>query len=67
MVRQHLGPHLTVRNLRNDRILNEALATGGDARHLSEMFGISLHAARRYTTVLGHPALSDPDLHTPAP
>lgn len=64
---QHLGPHLTSRNLRNDRILYEALATGGDAKHLSEMFGIGLRAARRYTAVLGHPGLSDPGLGAPTP
>ncbi|MFD9403473.1 hypothetical protein ACFWA4_32200 [Streptomyces sp. NPDC060011] len=66
-VGQHLGPHLTTRTLRNDRILNEAFATGGDAKHLSEMFGISLPAARRYTSVLGHPDLNSPNLHTPTP
>ena len=66
-IRQHLGPHLTTRNLRSNRIPDEALATGGDAKRLSEMFGIGLHAARRYTAVLGHPGLSDPGLGTPTP
>ncbi|MEV6742458.1 hypothetical protein AB0N14_38560 [Streptomyces sp. NPDC051104] len=52
-----LGPHLTCRPLRNDRLLDEALATDGDAKRLGDLFGISTNTARRYTQSLGHPGL----------
>ena len=45
--------------IREDRILNETLVTGGDTRHLSDLFGISFQAAMRYTAVLDHPDLID--------
>lgn len=54
--------HLTLgrspKSLREDRILDEAIATGGDIRRLSDLFGISIKAATRYTQGLGHPALN---------
>ncbi|MGV9248067.1 hypothetical protein [Streptomyces sp. NPDC003710] len=53
----HLGPHLTCRALRNDRLLDEALATDGDAKRLGDLFGIGINTARRYTQSLGHPGL----------
>lgn len=36
------------RKIREDRILNEAIATGGDVRRLSDLFGISVMTAQRY-------------------
>ncbi|MFF9819500.1 hypothetical protein [Streptomyces sp. NPDC014006] len=59
-----LGPHLNTRDLRTDRLLQEALA-GGDAKRISEMFGMTIDTAQRYTSILGHPAFNDPALHTP--
>ncbi|MEU0656906.1 hypothetical protein ABZ485_32375 [Streptomyces albogriseolus] len=53
----HLGPHLTCRALRNDRLLHEATTTGGDAKRLSDLFGISTRTAQRFTTTLTHPDL----------
>ena len=51
--------------LREDRILNEAQATGGDVRRLCDLFGISVAAATRYTNTVDHPDLiaiaSSPD------
>jgi hypothetical protein len=38
--------------IREDRILHEAIATGGDARRLADLFGLSVAAATRYTDTL---------------
>ena len=35
--------------IREDRILHEAHASGGDARRLTDLFGLSVQAATRYT------------------
>ncbi|MFF9301785.1 hypothetical protein [Streptomyces sp. NPDC014764] len=58
----HLGPHLTTRALRNDRLLDEALATDGDAKRLGDLFNISTRTAQRFTHSLEHPDLRT---HTP--
>ncbi|MEU6370303.1 hypothetical protein ABZ876_32425 [Streptomyces sp. NPDC046931] len=52
-----LGPHLTTRALRNDRLLDEALATDGDAKRLGDLFGINTRTAQRYTKTVGHSSL----------
>lgn len=41
--------------IREDRILNEALATGGDVRRLADLFGISVGTAQRYADVIFRP------------
>jgi len=46
-----------VRALRQDRILHEAHATGGDTRRLCDLFGLSIQAATRYTNTVDHPDL----------
>lgn len=38
--------------LREDRILHEIYATGGDVRRICDLFGMSIDAALRYTTGL---------------
>lgn len=43
--------------LRSDRILHEATATGGDARRLCDLFGLSIMQASRYTDAVAEPAL----------
>lgn len=48
---------MTPRHLREDRILDEVLATGGNLRQVCDLFGISIHGAARYTGSLDHPAL----------
>ncbi|KUN58230.1 hypothetical protein AQJ54_42555 [Streptomyces griseorubiginosus] len=61
----HLGPHLTTRALRNDRLLDEALATGNDPKHLTDLFGLSIRAALRYTGTPTHPDLIPPQQDEP--
>jgi hypothetical protein len=41
---------LAPQTLREDRILDEVRATGGDVRQVCELFGLSVEAAMRYTT-----------------
>ena len=55
-INQTLG--LPSQAVREDRILHEALASGGDVRRLCDMFGLSVKAAERYTAVLDHQALA---------
>ncbi|MBP2371982.1 hypothetical protein [Pseudonocardia parietis] len=47
---RHPWHKLTVdsRSLREDRILHEVFATGGDVRRVCELFGLSVSAAMRY-------------------
>ncbi|MEV6653888.1 hypothetical protein [Streptomyces sp. NPDC051219] len=53
--------------LREDRILQEIHATGGDARRICDQFGLSITAALRYANTLGHPALADDSVETSGP
>ncbi|MGQ4435348.1 MULTISPECIES: hypothetical protein [unclassified Streptomyces] len=43
---------VTPSSLRDDRILQEIFATGGDVRRICDFFGIGIDAATRYTLVL---------------
>ena len=52
-----VGPGLSAAAIREDRILNEAHATGGDMRRLTDLFGLSVNAATRYTITVDHPDL----------
>lgn len=45
------------RDIRTDRILDEVRATGGDLRRICALFGLSVKAAARYTSILDHPDL----------
>ncbi|MPN08282.1 hypothetical protein SDC9_155564 [bioreactor metagenome] len=47
---------ISAQALRNDRIIQEIQATGGDARRIADLFGIGVESATRYTRTL------DPDL-----
>jgi site-specific recombinase XerD len=47
----------TVQAVRRDRILHEALATGGDTRRLCDLFGLSINTASRYTAAIREPSL----------
>lgn len=38
--------------IREDRLLNEAIATGGDVRRLADLFGVSITTAQRYVDVV---------------
>lgn len=61
-----VGPGLSAAGLREDRILNEAHATGGDARRLADLFGLSITATDRYTATVDHPDLTRPGPADPA-
>lgn len=52
------GLPATLRQLREDRILDEALATGGDPLHLAVMFGLTAKPALRYAQTV-HPGLAE--------
>jgi hypothetical protein len=43
--------------LREDRILQEIHATGGDVRRICDLFGLNIETAVRYALTLGHPDL----------
>ena len=51
------GLPATLRQLREDRILDEARAAGGDPLHLAAMFGLSARPALRYAQTV-HPGLA---------
>lgn len=51
------------RALRDDRILAEVRATGGDHRRLADLFGVSINAAGRYVDTLEHPDLAAAGTH----
>lgn len=53
-----IGPELTASAIRADRILYEAHATRGDSRRLTDLFGLSIKAASRYTNTIDHPSLA---------
>jgi len=46
--------------IRQDRILDEAHATGGDVRALCDLFGLSIAGAYRYTAAVDQ--IADPPL-----
>jgi hypothetical protein len=47
-----IGPDITPRQLREDRILSEAHANGGDVRAISDLFGLGISASSRYAYAL---------------
>jgi hypothetical protein len=51
------GLPVTLRQLREDRILEEARVTGGDPLHLATMFGLTAKPALRYAQAV-HPGLA---------
>jgi site-specific recombinase XerC len=50
---------------REDRILQEIHASGGDARRICDLFGLTVQAALRYALTVGHPDLER--THIPVP
>lgn len=64
-VQLKIGTELTAQAIREDRILNEAHATRGDTRRLTDLFGLSINAATRYTDTVDHPAFSTLDVRPP--
>lgn len=53
--------------MREGRILDELLATGGDLRRLCDLFGLSISGAERYLGALNHPDLDPADPTTDQP
>ncbi len=49
------------RALREDRILHEIHATGGDVRRICDLFGLSVEGATRYLATIEHPDLTGED------
>lgn len=58
--RQYPWTGLTLRPqaLREDRILHEIHATGGDIRRICDLFGLSVEGATRYLNTVEHPDLT---------
>ncbi|CAN5224836.1 MAG: hypothetical protein CMH34_09065 [Microbacterium sp.] len=50
---------ISAKALREDRILAEVRATGGDPRRLADLFGLSIEGACRYVDTFEHPDLID--------
>ncbi len=48
---------MTTQAIREDRILDELHATGGDVRRICDLFGLTIPGAARYACVLNHPEL----------
>ncbi|MGT2462856.1 hypothetical protein [Sinomonas atrocyanea] len=48
----------TVQKVREDRILHEMIASGGDLRRICDMFGLTIGGAERYAAALGLPGLA---------
>lgn len=53
---------MSARRLREDRLLHEAEATGGDPRRICDQFGLSVGAALRYTGTIDKPDLIEHSL-----
>jgi hypothetical protein len=51
--------------LREDRILQEIHATGGDIRRICDLFGIRVETAMRYAATLEHPQLTSNKIDAP--
>lgn len=58
---------ISAQAIRQDRILHEAVATGGDVRRLCDLFGLSIGGAERYAHTDDQPAVpagSGTDIHS---
>jgi hypothetical protein len=53
-----LGATLRPQALREDRILHEIHATGGDVRRICDLFGLTVGGATRYLKTIEHPDLT---------
>ncbi|MEV0050487.1 hypothetical protein AB0H34_08345 [Saccharopolyspora shandongensis] len=49
---------MTVQVIREDRIVDELIASEGDLRRICDLFGLTIAGAERYAATLGHPGLS---------
>ena len=46
---------MPARAMRQDRIVDETIATDGDLRRICDLFGVTIATAMHYTAVLSHP------------
>jgi hypothetical protein len=53
--------------LREDRLLHEVEATGGDPRRICDLFGLSVGAALRYTSTIDQPGIVEHGLRNAGP
>ncbi|WP_269856967.1 hypothetical protein [Streptomyces sp. RPT161] len=53
---------MPARRLREDRLLHEAEATGGDPRRICDLFGLTVGAALRYTSTVDQAGLVEYNL-----
>jgi len=62
VIPQWIGDQLGIsgQQIRFDRILDEAHATGGDIRRLMDLFGLSVEGAQRYIATVNPPERIDP-------
>ncbi|MFF3731023.1 hypothetical protein ACFYXM_12035 [Streptomyces sp. NPDC002476] len=58
---------MSARRLREDRLLHEAEATGGDPRRICDLFGLPVGAALRYTGTIDQPGLIEHSLRNAGP
>ncbi|MGY0063911.1 hypothetical protein ACWY4P_46905 [Streptomyces sp. LZ34] len=58
---------MSTSRLREDRLLHEAEATGGDPRRICDLFGLSVGAALRYTGTIDQPGLIEHSLRNAGP
>jgi hypothetical protein len=56
-VNRRLG--VSAQAIRQDRIVDEAIATGGDVRRICDFFGVTIATAVHYVAVVDHPGLCD--------
>lgn len=58
---------MPARRLREDRLLHEAEATGGDPRRICDLFGLTVGAALRYTSTVDQAGLVEYNLRNAGP
>jgi hypothetical protein len=58
---------MPARRLREDRLLHEAEATGGDPRRICDLFGLSVGAVLRYTATVDQTGLAEYNLRYAGP
>ena len=49
---------ISAQAIREDQILHEVHATGGDVDRLCDLFGLSISGAERYTATVDHPIIA---------
>lgn len=64
-VNRRLG--IAARAIRQDRIVGEAIATGGDVRRICDFFGVTVNTAIHYSEVLNYPGLREDQAQAGSP